>query len=1165
MNFLKIINILYVEDYYLSNLKYLKLKSNFTCGNLNYENAKNKKDCYKRNKVYNILNDKLKICDRLLLCKELPRNKPGGHETINVKIIYKYLLYEYKKYFNYLNFSEVIESIKILNELERFYIISGEYDFFIQVKNVDKNVLNRLNEFEFYEKDLCFHRREVLGKICNMLIKNIHNISGNELIHFVVYFFKWNKNDKNLILFYNFYFNHVFSNLYLFSYEIYKILFIFSTYINNYGSKKLLFDKYLIKKNEFNVYYFKELKNDKHYVIRTSKEKIYKDCYNKLCENIDQIDNIKLLNILKLYVDENDTNNNNYLFNSVNSFYTIINNLHTNVIKTKNVEHLIKLLNMYSTIIKKKKDVVNDLLILKFKEVILSLLQIFKEKEIIEKKQNSSIFCCINYSTLINSVNNKHILNKIIDNNFVSFYEYLLKTFINIKFVNLQSLSISLISVKNIFFNLLKNKYYITNTLFDVVMEHSLKMCNNYFEKCIVVLGKKGKENTIYSISCEVIKNRNVKNCAKFENKSKEITSSKKRQYDFYNLENHFDLKFKLKVSDLLSIKILSNSFVKINKLHNSYDFYLLFNNISCILFYFLLNRHKIQKYNDTYIYILNDLSILYRNIKNDSVDDIKHICNDVKKLLCKNILKVSNIYIKNLDEEKFLLKEQYVCSLIFINNLFFDRIMYSDYIKQIWCHIYKAYNYFKNNRIINEDIISLLLLNCSKFQFYIENNLSSNNRYNRKELTNLKYNIIDDLTKNYLNTYKCISLDNLSKILISLSNSKFRYTINDDLLLASLKTEIGKFRYIYSNSDNNTFVSGAFVSGALSDCANSNKKKEDSIHSSKQYMKHTVCVNINKIMECLIKLDIFLHLKNRNTYIQLYKKTFYILHLQQNILKKLLYVANNLYIYEIYALVSNILQKSLGNKELISYNLKNNIKNKMFERIISSISDDDFIEIANTFFIFFYDYLKTLNYEKYHKVLPLYTKNCDIYFDQKKQENNNQTKNVEVALFNDNNNNEHDGCSNTNSVGTIDCATTNHATTNHVTTNHATKHSKNSVINIFDKQSMKKCSKIIECNDYYNSIVIKNNYTLCGDIMNLFKFLKVDKNKLILIQLYLYLCDIKKLKNNIISSSAFHTDVFEALKNMSTKHLMFNNYKIKNEHNTFMYTIDIVLFKIKY
>ncbi|CRG98740.1 conserved Plasmodium protein, unknown function [Plasmodium relictum] len=1072
----------------LSQLKYFNFKSNFVSVNFNNGFNKKKNRFNRKSKIHLLFDDNFNIHDKLILFKNLPKYKGEEIEEISGKNVYKYLLSEYKKCFNFMSFCEVIETIKVFVQINEKF---NNSDFFIVMKNIDNNSLSKINEFEFREKDISFHKREIVGKICNRIIKYVHEMNGNELIRFIVYFFRWNKNDKNLILFYNFYFNYVFNNLFLFNHEIYKILFIFNTYLNN-NDLSVIFNKCSTGKDKFKLYYFKELKNQVNFYIKMKKEEIFNKCLHNFHENIDEIDNEKVLNILKLYVD-------NSFFN-INIDHKIFDNLHKNL-NNKNLGYLVKLLNICCIMIKKQKHE-NYILNLNVKQLILSIYQV-----LVETKYEKKELCDIKYSTLLNSVNNKKILNKIIDQNFVLFYEYLLRALLNIKFINVQSLSISLISLKNIYFTMLKNKYSIDNMLFYSTMKYSLYLSNIFLEKCIKI----GNKNTVHILS-----NENIENDLNFENVEK-IKIIKKKKYFFYKIENYSDFNFKLKEHDLLSIKILSNSFVKLNHIYNSYDFYLLINNISCILYYFLVNKNTITKFNDTYIYILNDLSYVYKNIKSQC-RSFNFISAHIKELICNNILKVSNVYIKNIHEENNFLKDEYVCSLIFLNNLFFDKIALFDSIYNIWYHVYKSYNYFRFNKLISEDVISLLLLTCSKFQFFIENN--SNNRYCRKELVSLKYNIVDDLIKNHLNTYKYISLDNFSKILISLSNSKYMYEINENLLIKSLQNEIIKVKRLKN---------GDCICNSTSNDNNSNKNFED---FNTENLKHELFINFTKIIECLIKLDIFLHLKKKDTYLNLYKKTFCYIHLKNNILKKLLYIANNLYIYQIYPYVCEILKKSIG-ENFFSYNFKNNIENKIFEKMICFISEDDYIEISNTIFMLLYDYFENLYDVKYRNGLTFPPKN-DTYFvkikhDNKKIDILNDNKiikgnNYEIGIYNDVEN----------------------------------------VIRIKNEEIINNYNEVdINNNNNENNInnILKKRKKIIYDIMNIFRFLKVDKNKLIFFQVYMYLYSIKKFKKTN-TCSMFHMEIFSILKNMNSTYL--RDFKIKNEESAFLYTIDIVLFKKK-
>ncbi|CAA9986742.1 conserved Plasmodium protein, unknown function [Plasmodium knowlesi strain H] len=1078
---------------YLSPLKCVYLRSNFATVNLDYQKSKKKKEYTGKRKLYSLFSDNSNICDRLMLLKNLPRDKNEKYEGISAEVIYKYLLNKYKKCFNYISFSEIIQSIKTFDELDKKFSRDG--DFFVSIKGVDSSVLCKINEFEFSEKDLHFHRREVLGKICNRLIKYVHEMSGNELIHFMVYFFRWNKSDSKLSLFYNFYFNHVFDNLYLFGHEIYKVLFILNTYLINNDSS-ILFDEHLMGKNLFNVYNFRELKNKGNYSLKISKDEIYKKCYDKLLEDIDKIEKKNVVNILKLYVDN--------LSKNINIDRKLVDNVHNNL-TDENVDYLVKLVNIYCDMIKKEAYCTVSV-VSKLKDVILCISKFLKEREN-EKKFLSDV----NYSTLLNSVNNKDVLNKIMDNTFGLLYEHLLKTFSNVKFENLQALSISLISIKNIHFTLLRRKYFTNNGLFSATLKFGLDVSNRFLEKCLKI-NNKDAVHIIHSSDDVASNGINLENFQK-------VKLEKRREYYFYKIENYFDFNFKLKASDLLSIKVLSNSFAKAEQVNNSYDFYLLFNNISCILYYFLVNKNTITRFNDTYIYVLNDLSYVYKNVKNRASHS-SLIASGVQKLFCKNVLKVSDLYIKNIHEEKNFQRDQYVCSLIFLNNLFSDRIVLFEHINNVWYHVYKAYNYFKRNTMLSEDVISLILLTCSKFQFFTENN--SNSRYHRKELISLKYNIMDDLTRNYLNTYKHISVDNLSKVLISLSNSKYRYEISEDLLLGTLKKEIAK---VNAKKNGDSFACSKTTDNATAKTNRGNIPKE--------IAKRDLFINISKIIECLIKLDIFFYLKNRDTYVQLFMKAFCSTGLKSNLLKKLLYIANHLYVYEIYGYVSEILEKFVERYGQISYNFMENVENKLFEKIAYYISEDDYIEMSNTFCVLFYDYFESFHREKtYTNVLFLpkcgthFTKlnygggGHDVVLETVQSNADNNPKNV-MGAYSDNAENV------VNQVGTL-------------------QNCENSTNKGFLKRSTHEA-------DFFIS-----------DIVNFFKFLKIDRGKFILFQLYMYLSSSKKFQKSDASSSAFHMEVFRVLQEIHPKYLWVQNFNIKNEEGTFLYTIDIMLFQAR-
>ncbi|KJP86554.1 hypothetical protein AK88_03845 [Plasmodium fragile] len=1077
---------------YLSPLKCVHLKSNVATVSLNYQNSKKKNEYYGKKKLYSVFSDNTNICDRLVLLKNLPRDKNEKYEGIRADVIYKYLLNKYKKCFNYLSFNEIIQSIKTFDELDKK--ISRDGDFFVPIKGVDKPLLCRINEFEFSEKDLHFHRREVLGKICNRLIKYVHEMSGNELIHFMVYFFRWNKSDRKLSLFYNFYFNHVFDNLYLFGQEIYKVLFILNTYLSNTDSS-IIFDERLMEKNLLNVYHFRELKNKGNYALKMSKDEIYKKCYYKLLEDLDKIEKKNVLNILKLYVDN--------LSKNINIDNKLVDNVHNNLID-ENVEYFVKLFNIYCDMIKKEVHCTVSV-VSKLKDVISCIYQFLRETGN-EKKVLSDV----NYSTLLSSVNNKNVLNKIVDNTFGLLYEHLLKTFSNVKFENLQALSISLISIKNIHFTLLRRRYFTNHVLFSNTLKFGLDVSNKFLEKCLKI-NNKDAVHIIHSSGDGASNGMSLENLQKTK-------MGKGREYYFYKIENYLDFNFKLKVSDLLSIKVLSNSFAKAEQVHNSYDFYLLFNNISCILYYFIVNKNTITRFNDTYIYVLNDLSYVYKNVKNRAAHS-SLIASDVQKLFCKNVLKVSNLYIKNLHEEKDFQRDQYVCSLIFLNNLFFDRIIPFEHINNVWYDVYKAYNYFKRNTMLNEDVISLILLTCSKFQFFTENN--SNSRYNRKELISLKYNIMDDLTKNYLSKYKHISLDNLSKVLISLSNSKYRYEISEDLLLGTLKNEIAK---VNAKNNGNSFP--------CSKTSNNATEKTNGGNITTESAKRDLFINMSKIIECLIKLDIFFYLKNRETYVQLFMEAFCSMCLKLNLLKKLLYIANNLYVYEIYGYVSEILEKFVERYGQISYNFIENVENKLFEKITSYISEDDYIEMSNTLFVLFYDYFERFHREKtYRNVLCL--PQCGTHFTKVNHGGGAHDVILNAVQCNEGNNpnnvmgaysgNPENALNDVNKVGTF-------------------QNCQNSTNKGFLKRSTHEADVFI------------------SDMVNLFKFLKIDRGKFILFQLYMYLSSSKKFKKSDTSSSAFHMQVFRILQDIHPRYLWVQNFNIKNEEGTFLYTIDIML-----
>ncbi|ANQ06546.1 Uncharacterized protein PCOAH_00008890 [Plasmodium coatneyi] len=1080
---------------YISPLKCVYLKSNFATVNLNYQNSKKRKESYGKKKLHSLFSDNSNVCDRLILLKNLPRDKNEKYEGISAEVIYKYLLNKYKKCFNYISFSEIIQSIKTFDELDKKFSRDG--DFFVAIKGVDSTVLCKINEFEFSEKDLHFHRREVLGQICNRLIKYVHEMSGNELIHFMVYFFRWNKSDRKLSLFYNFYFNHVFDNLYLFGHEIYKVLFILNTYLINNDSS-IIFDERLMGKNLFNVYYFRELKNKGNYALKMSKDEIYKKCYDKLLEDIDKIEKKIVVNILKLYVDN--------LSKNINIDKKLVDNIHNNL-TDENVDYLVKLVNIYCDMIKKEVNCTASV-VSKLKDVILCIYQFLREREN-EKK----ILSDVNYSTLLNSVNNKNVLNKIMDKTFGLLYEHLLKNFSNVKFENLQALSISLISIKNIHFTLLRRRYFTNNVLFSATLKDGLDVSNRFLEKCLKI-NNKDAVHIIHSSGDGASNGMNLENLQK-------LKMEKRREYYFYKIENYLDFNFKLKVSDLLSIKVLSNSFAKAEQVHNSYNFYLLFNNISCILYYFIVNKNTITRFSDTYIYVLNDLSYVYKNVKNRAAHS-SLIASGVQKLFCKNVLKVSNLYMKNLHEEKNFQRDQYVCSLIFLNNLFSDRIVLFEHINNVWCHVYKAYNYFKSNMMLNEDVISLILLTCSKFQFFTENN--SNSRYHRKELISLKYNIMDDLARNYLNTYKHITLDNLSKVLISLSNSKYRYEISEDLLLGTLKNEIAK---VNAKNSGNSFPCSKASDNATAKTNWGNIPTESA--------KRDLFINMSKIIECLIKLDIFFYLKNRHTYVQLFMKAFCSMCLKLNLLKKLLYIANHLYVYEIYGYVSEILEKFVEGYGQISYNFIENVENKLFEKITCYISEDDYIEMSNTFFVLFYDYFESFHREKTY-INVLYPPKCGTHFTK----------------LNDGGG-AHDMVLN---------AVQSNAGNNPKNVMAAYSGNAENALNVVNK-----VGTLQNCENSTNKGFLRSTHEadfFIRDMVNLFKFLKIDRGKFILFQLYMYLSSSKKFQKSDASSSAFHMEVFRVLQDIHPRYLWVQNFNIKNEEGTFLYTIDIMLFQAR-
>ncbi|GAB64988.1 hypothetical protein PCYB_041900 [Plasmodium cynomolgi strain B] len=875
-------------------------------------------------------------------------------------------------------------------------------------------------------------------------------MSGNELIHFMVYFFRWNKSDRKLSLFYNFYFNHVFDNLYLFGYEIYKVLFILNTYLINNDSS-IIFDERLMGKNMFNVYHFRELKNKGNYALKMSKDEIYKKCYDKLLEDIDKIEKKNVVNILKLYVDN--------LSKNINIDNKLVDNVHNNLI-SENVDYLVKLVNIYCDMIKKEVHCTASI-VSKLKDVILCIYQFLKEREN-EKKVLSDV----NYSTLLNSVNNKNVLNKIMDNTFSLLYEHLLKTFWNVKFENLQALSISLISIKNIHFTLLRGRHFTNNVLFCATLKFGLDASNRFLEKCLKI-NNKDAVHIIHSSGDGASNGMSLENLQK-------IKMGKRSEYYFYKIENYLDFNFKLKVSDLLSIKVLSNSFAKAEQVHNSYDFYLLFNNISCILYYFIVNKNKITRFNDTYIYVLNDLSYVYKNVKNRAARS-SLIESGVQKLFCKNVLKVSNLYMKNLHEESNFQRDQYVCSLIFLNNLFFDKIVLFEHINNVWNNVYKAYNYFKRNIMLNEDIISLILLTCSKFQFFTENN----------------------------------------------SNS--RYEISEDLLLGTLKNEIAK---VNAKNNGNSFV--------CTKASDNGTAKTNWGNIPTESAKRDLFINMSKIIECLIKLDIFFYLKNRHIYVQLFMEAFCSMCLKLNLLKKLLYIANHLYVYEIYGYVSEILEKLVEGYGQISYNFIENVENKLFEKITCYISEDDYIEMSNTFFVLFYDYFESFHREKtYINVLRL--PKCGTHFTKL-----NHGGDAHDVVLND-----------------VQC----NAGNNPKTVMDAYSGNAENALNVVNK-----VGTLQHCENSTNKGFLKKSTNeadlFISDIVNLFKFLKIDRGKFILFQLYMYLCSSKKFQKSDASSSAFHMEVFRVLQDIHPRYLWVQNFNIKNEQGTFLYTIDIMLFQ---
>ncbi|KOB87893.1 hypothetical protein PFDG_04345 [Plasmodium falciparum Dd2] len=208
-----------------SYLKKLYLKSNFVTVNLNYETNNEKrtnKKIYKKSKAQSLFDKGLNIHDKLILFTNLPKYKCAKYECISAKEVYKYLLDEYKKCFNYISLCEIIQSVKIFDELDKTFT---DYNFYIEAKNIDKNVLNKINEIYFKNNEITCHRREILGKLCNKIMSYIHEMNGSELISFsYLRFLDGIRTIRNWILFYNYYFSDGFDHMDLFDHAVYELL-----------------------------------------------------------------------------------------------------------------------------------------------------------------------------------------------------------------------------------------------------------------------------------------------------------------------------------------------------------------------------------------------------------------------------------------------------------------------------------------------------------------------------------------------------------------------------------------------------------------------------------------------------------------------------------------------------------------------------------------------------------------------------------------------------------------------------------------------------------------------------------------------------------------------------------------------------------------------------
>lgn len=251
---------------------------------------------------------------------------------------------------------------------------------------------------------------------------------------------------------------------------------------------------------------------------------------------------------------------------------------------------------------------------------------------------------------------------------------------------------------------------------------------------------------------------------------------------------------------------------------------------------------------------------------------------------------------------------------------------------------------------------------------------------------------------------------------------------------------------------------------------------------------------------------------------------------------------------YEMYGYVCEMLERVLSShkeQNLFSYNYNKNVEHKMFDKILCHISEDDYIEMSNTIYVLFYDYLKNINSERQSNILRNNSTN-DRFIDEIKEKkyklnNNTLIKHNNVKLNYEKSN---------NSNGNISNILKDDKNKNHNNVEMDLIDNKNENKKIQEKgQNGENCEN---CKD-----------VLVNDIINIFGFLKMEKKKFLFFQLYMYLCNITKFKRRYVSSSSlFHMDVFKIIKDMNLKYLCLENYKIKNEECAFLYTIDIVLFK---